>query len=352
MTPIFDLVQPSPRSQTSSRLPPSCPRSPALSVVVACFNEEAVLRELHRRITAVCEGLGDYEVILINDGSRDGTWNLMRQLADADSRLAVINLSRNHGHQLALTAGLTVASGHRVLIIDADLQDPPEILPDMMRLMDEGADVVYGRRRLRQGESCLKTLTAKLFYRLFKHLTEVTIPTDTGDFRLINRRTLDILNSMPEQSRFIRGMVSWIGLKQVPIVYDREPRFAGETKYPFLKMVRFAIDAITGFSIIPLRIASILGIIMGVSSVMMLSYTLGSWAFGRTVEGWTSLSTIVLTISSVQLLVLGIIGEYLGRLYVESKGRPLFLIDTIYTLACESGLDAVTDRANKVVEAL
>jgi dolichol-phosphate mannosyltransferase len=312
---------------------------PALSVVVPCFNEEAALPELHRRITAICEQIGSYEVLFINDGSRDHTWNLMRQLADRDPRLAVINLSRNHGHQLALTAGLTFARGQRILIIDADLQDPPELLPEMMRLMDEGADVVYGQRRRREGETYFKTLTAKLFYRLMRRLTDVDIPQDTGDFRLMSRRSLNILNSMPEQSRFVRGMVSWIGLKQVPLVYDRDPRFAGETKYPFLKMVRFAIDAITGFSIVPLRIASVLGLIMGVTSLIMLSYTLGSWALGKIVEGWTSLSTIVLIVSSVQLMVLGILGEYLGRLYMQSKQRPLFIVDSIYTAPRQASLD-------------
>jgi dolichol-phosphate mannosyltransferase len=275
----------------------------------------------------------DYEIILVNDGSRDGTWNLMCQLADADPHVAAISLSRNHGHQLALTAGLTFARGQRILIIDADLQDPPELLPEMMRLMDEGADIVYGQRRRRQGETPFKRLSAKLFYRLLERITDICIPTDTGDFRLMSRRSLDILNSMPEQSRFVRGMVSWIGLKQVPLAYDRDPRFAGETKYPLLKMVRFGIDAVTGFSIVPLRIASFLGILMAVISLIMLSYTLGSWVIGQTVVGWTSLSTIVLTVSSVQLLVLGILGEYLGRLYMESKGRPLFIIDTVYTSA-------------------
>jgi polyisoprenyl-phosphate glycosyltransferase len=305
----------------------------ALSVVVPCFDEEAGLRELHRRITAICQEIDGYEIILVNDGSRDNTWNLMRQLANVDPHLAVINLSRNHGHQLALTAGLTFARGQRILIIDADLQDPPELLPEMMKLMDEGADVVYGQRRRRQGETPFKTLTAKLFYRLLERLTDVEIPTDTGDFRLMTRRSLDILNSMPEQSRFVRGMVSWIGLKQVPLLYDREPRFAGDTKYPLLKMVRFAIDAITGFSIVPLRVASFIGMVMAVISVAMLAYTIGSWALGGTIQGWTSLSTIMLTVSSVQLLVLGILGEYLGRLYMQSKGRPLFVIDTVYTSA-------------------
>ena len=353
MTPTCNNPIPPPtRLESSSGQLTTDRRSLDLSLVVACFNEEAVLRELHRRITAVCQEISDYEVILVNDGSLDGTWNLMRQLADADPHLVVINLSRNHGHQLALTAGLTFVRGQRILIIDADLQDPPELLPEMMRLMDEGADVVYGQRRRRQGETPFKMLTAKLFYRLLEYLTDVKIPTDTGDFRLMNRRSLDILNSMPEQSRFIRGMVSWIGLKQVPLTYDREPRFAGETKYPLLKMVRFAIDAITGFSIVPLRIASILGMLMGVTSVIMLGYTLGSWAFGRTVQGWTSLSTIVLTMSSVQLLVLGILGEYLGRLYIQSKGRPLFIIDSIYTLARAANQDATTEGTEHVVEAL
>ncbi len=267
----------------------------------------------------------------------------MRQLADGDPHLLAINLSRNHGHQLALTAALTFARGERILIIDADLQDPPELLPEMMRLMDEGADVVYGQRRQRHGETPFKTLTAKLFYRLLGHLTDVRIPMDTGDFRLMSRRSLDILNAMPEQSRFVRGMVSWIGLNQVPLLYDREPRFAGQTKYPLFRMMRFALDAITGFSIVPLRVASILGMVMGVTSVTMLSYTLGSWAFGRTVEGWTSLTTIVLTVSSVQLLVLGILGEYVGRLYMQSKGRPLFIIDTAYSSARALSRNGITE---------
>ena len=321
-----------------------------LSVVVPCFNEEAGLLELHRRVTASCQKIGNYEIILVNDGSRDGTWRLMCRLADADPHLVVVNLSRNHGHQFALTAGLTFARGQRTLIIDADLQDPPELLPQMMSLMDKGADVVYGQRRHRQGETIFKRLTAKLFYRLLDRMTNVDIPADTGDFRLMNRRSLDILNSMPEQARFIRGMVSWIGLKQVPLLYDRHPRFAGETKYRFLKMMRFALDAITGFSIGPLRVASILGLVMGAISLAMLVYTLGSWVLGQTVAGWTSLSTMVLTVSSVQLLVLGILGEYLGRLYMQSKQRPLFVIDTIYTSARAVNRDNATEGDQNAVD--
>jgi hypothetical protein len=220
----------------------------------------------------------------------------------------------------------------------------------MMRLMDDGADVVYGQRRRREGETPFKTLTAKLFYRLMGRLTDVDIPPDTGDFRLMTRRSLDILNSMPEQSRFVRGMVSWIGLKQVPLPYNRDPRFAGETKYPLLMMIRFAIDAITGFSIVPLRVASILGMVMGMISLMMLIYTLGSWALGRVVAGWTSLSTIVLTVSSMQLFVLGILGEYLGRLYIQSKQRPLFIVDAVYTAPREVSPDKTTKGLINAVE--
>jgi polyisoprenyl-phosphate glycosyltransferase len=345
MTPQISTSPVDQRSwpQSSPRPLTIGPRDPKLSVVVPCFNEAAALRELHRRVAAICQEVGEYEVILVNDGSRDGTWSLMRQLADADPHLAVVNLSRNYGHQLALTAGLSFARGQRILIIDADLQDPPELLPEMMRLMDEGADVVYGQRRRRVSETPFKTLTAKGFYRLLQHLADIDIPPDTGDFRLMTRRLLDVLNSMPEQSRFVRGMVSWIGLKQVPLLYDRDARFAGETKYPLLKMVRFAIDAITGFSIVPLRIASILGLVMGVISVIMLSYTIGSWAIGRAVEGWTSLSTIVLAASSAQLLVLGVLGEYLGRIYMQSKQRPLFIVDTVYTSARAVNGDEATE---------
>jgi glycosyltransferase involved in cell wall biosynthesis len=303
---------------------------PRLSVVVPCFDEEAVIRELHRRVTATCGEIGNYELVLVNDGSRDGSWDLMCQIADADPHVIAVNLSRNHGHQLALTAGLSFARGQRILIIDADLQDPPELLPDMMKLMDEGAEIVYGQRRRRAGETAVKTLTSSVFYRLLRRLADVDIPRDTGDFRLMTRRSLDILNSMPEYPRFVRGMVSWIGLKQVPLPYDRDPRFAGNSKYPYLKLVRMAIDAITGFSIVPLRIASILGLVMGMIGLTMLIYTLGSWILGQPPQGWTSLSTIILIIGSAQLLVLGILGEYLGRLYIQSKHRPLYIIDTVY----------------------
>jgi glycosyltransferase involved in cell wall biosynthesis len=308
---------------------------PRLSVVVPCFNEEAGLPELYRRLTAACGAVADtrYEIVLVNDGSSDSTLRVMRMLSSKDSHVITVNLSRNYGHQLALTAGLRLASGERVLIIDADLQDPPELLSEMMALVDAGADVVYGQRRHREAESPFKLASAKIFYRLLRRLTDVDIPRDTGDFRLMTHRAVQFFNDMPEQHRFVRGMISWIGLAQVPLLYDREPRFAGTTKYPLIKMVRFAVDAITGFSMMPLRAASILGLIMGLISMVMVAYTLGSWFFGRTVEGWTSLTTIFLVLSSAQLLFLGVLGEYLGRLYMQAKQRPLYIVESIYRVA-------------------
>ena len=304
-----------------------------LSIVVPCYNEEAVLGELHQRLTAVCRTLGQpYEIILVNDGSEDRTWPIMTTLADEDSHVVAVNLSRNHGHQLALTAGLSVCRGARVLIIDADLQDPPELLAEMLRMMDEqGADVVYGQRRTRSGETRLKVATAAGFYRLIEKLTDVPIPRDTGDFRLMSRRALDVLASMPERHRFIRGMVSWIGLRQVPLLYDRQPRFAGTTKYPLRKMIRFAVDAITAFSIKPLQLASLAGVASASVSLALAAYSLIAFVLRSTVTGWTSLMAVITFIGSVQLLVMGVFGEYLGRMYEEVKGRPLFIISDVFS---------------------
>ena len=303
----------------------------ALSVVVPCFNEQDNLSELHRRLSSVCEdAVGEgYEIVLINDGSKDRTWDKIKALTERDSRVAGVNLSRNHGHQLALTAGLSVCRGDRVLIIDADLQDPPELLPDMMRLMDDGADVVYGQREHRDGESWFKTASASLFYRLMDRMGEVKIPVDTGDFRLMSRRALEILNAMPERNRFIRGMVSWIGLEQVPIRYCRQARFAGDTKYPLRSMLSLAADAITSFSTLPLRLASQLGMVLGFMGIFVLLYIFYSWAVGNVIEGWTSVISLVLILGSVQLFVIGILGEYLGRMFIEMKQRPLFIIDEV-----------------------
>lgn len=319
-----------------------------LSVVVPCYNEEEGVRELHRRVTAVCQAcVGNaYELVLVNDGSSDATWKLMCELSEFDKNVVAVNLSRNHGHQLALSAGLQMCRGERIFIIDADLQDPPELLPKMMERMDNGCDVVFGQRIKREGETAFKKASAFAFYRLLNRMVDIDIPRDTGDFRLMSRRAVDILNSMPEHHRFIRGMVSWIGMRQEALPYERAARFAGETKYPLSKMIRFAIDAITGFSVRPLRLASYLGFCFGIATLLLLAYVLVHYFLGNTVEGWTSLAVIILALGSVQLFVAGVMGEYLGRLYIESKRRPLFVIQEV---VCSTELTQETSTASRKV---
>jgi glycosyltransferase involved in cell wall biosynthesis len=303
---------------------------PALSVVAPCYDEQDALPEFVRRVGAVLDGLGgSSEIVLVDDGSRDRTWQVMTDAAANDPRIVAVRLMRNHGHQLALTAGLTVCRGERILIIDADLQDPPELVADMMVLMDHGADVVYGQRRQREGDSLFKRATAAAFYRLIGRLTDVQIPLDAGDFRLITRRVLDLLIAMPERHRFIRGMVAWIGGKQVPLVYDRQARVAGESKYPLAKMVRFAADAITAFSVVPLMASMTIGWVMAAIGFAFFIYSIVGWLLGANLPGWTSLMAAVGLLGGMQFLMLGIIGAYLGRLYDQSKGRPLFMIRDI-----------------------
>lgn len=306
-------------------------KGPFVSAVVPCYNEQDCIAELYGRLSAACKEVAedDYEIILINDGSKDSTWSLIEQMSNRDPRVIGVNLSRNHGHQLALTAGLSIAQGERIFIIDADLQDPPELLAPMMARIDAGTDVVFGQRRRREGETLFKRVTASMFYRFLDYLTEFPVPRDTGDFRLITRRALEAFLAMPEQYRFVRGMVSWIGYRQEAFVYDRASRFAGTTSYPFVKMLGLAVDAITGFSIQPLRLASHFGILLATLSVPLIAYIIISWISGRTVEGWTSLMAIVVMLGSVQMLVLGLIGEYLGRTYMQTKGRPLFIVQDI-----------------------
>jgi dolichol-phosphate mannosyltransferase len=304
----------------------------ALSIVVPCFNEEACLPELHRRLTAAAQqAVGeDYELVLINDGSADGSWPAMQRLAETDGHLLAINLSRNHGHQLALTAGLDLCRGDKILIIDADLQDPPELLSPMLDAMrEQSADVVYGVRRSRAGETAFKRATAHGFYRLLSRATEIEIPLDTGDFRLMSRRALEAFLAMPEQARFIRGMVSWIGFRQVPLAYDREQRFAGSTKYPFGKMLRFALDALTGFSSAPLKLASHAGLALSLGSLLIIAYIGWAWFTDRNIQGWTSLMLVVVILGAVQMFVLALMGEYIGRLYNEVKGRPLYIVQEV-----------------------
>lgn len=302
-----------------------------LSAVVPCYNEQDGVEELYRRLSRTCrDTVGDsHEIVLVNDGSRDGTLAALQALADRDPHVVVVNLSRNHGHQLALTAGLSVACGDLIFILDADLQDPPELLPEMLARIEDGADVVYGQRRERAGESAFKKLSAKAFYRLISRLSAVDIPVDTGDFRLMTRRVLEVLAAMPEQHRFVRGMVSWVGFRQEPLLYDRDPRFAGETKYPLRKMIGFASDALTGFSVVPLRLAFYLGLLGGLASVALLLYSLIAYMLDDTVTGWTSMMTVVLFVSSIQMIMLGILGEYVGRIFMQSKQRPLFVIESV-----------------------
>jgi glycosyltransferase involved in cell wall biosynthesis len=311
-----------------------------LSIVVPCFNEEACLPRLHERLTAAARTTfgEDYEIVLVNDGSRDRSWQIMRGLAAADPHLVAVNLSRNHGHQLALTAGLDLARGDMILVIDADLQDPPELLADMVETMRrEDADVVYGVRKSRKGETAFKRATAHGFYRLLARATEVDIPLDAGDFRLMSRRALDVLLAMPEQARFIRGMVAWIGFRQLPILYDRDERFAGATKYPFGRMLRFALDALTGFSSAPLKLASHAGLALSVGSLLIILYIFYAWVAGRSIQGWTSLMLVVVVLGAVQMFVLALMGEYIGRLYNEAKRRPLYIVQEIEGAADRTG---------------
>jgi len=303
-----------------------------LSIVVPCFNEEACLGELHRRLSAAARDAAgdDYELVLVNDGSRDASWPAMRAMAAEDSHVVAVNLSRNHGHQLALTAGLDLCRGDTILIIDADLQDPPELLPSMLAAMREAdADVVYGVRKSRAGETAFKRATAHGFYRLLSRATEVDIPLDAGDFRLMSRRALDALLAMPEQARFIRGMVAWIGFRQVPFAYDRAERFAGSTKYPLKKMMRFALDALTGFSSAPLKLASHAGLWLSLGSVLLIIYIAYAWIAGQSIQGWTSLMLVVVVLGAIQMFVLALQGEYIGRLYNEAKRRPLYIVQEV-----------------------
>jgi polyisoprenyl-phosphate glycosyltransferase len=303
---------------------------PGVSVVVPCFNEQAALPLFIDRMVGVCEALGQtYEIVLVNDGSRDGTWGLIQAACAERPQIVGVNLARNHGHQLAVSAGLRLARGARVMVIDADLQDPPELLGEMMRLCDEGADVVYGRRRSRADESAFKLASASLFYRLLSSLSQVEIPRDVGDFRLMTRRTVDRLNDMPEQDRFIRGMVSWLGGKQTEIVYDRDPRAAGESGYTLAKMWKLASCALTSFSTAPLRLASMLAVLGVFLGLAVAIYALIGFFTGHVTPGWTSLALMLVLFGIGQLACLGIVGSYVGRIYMQVKGRPLFLIDEV-----------------------
>jgi glycosyltransferase involved in cell wall biosynthesis len=300
-----------------------------ISVVVPCYNEEDVIRETHARLSAVLAGMTGtaYEIIYTDDGSRDRTPELLEQIQAGDPTVRVLRLSRNFGHQIALTAGLEHAAGDAVVVIDADLQDPPEVIPEMVARWRDGYEVVYGMRTDRPGETSFKLWTAKIFYRLMNRLSETKMPLDAGDFRLMDRKVVAALLAMPERDRFLRGMVSWVGFRQVALLYARAPRHAGVGKYPFWKMVRFAADGVLSFSLMPLRLAVLTGFLAigmamaGIIYAVLLRLYTTDW-----VRGWASIFVAVLFMGGVQLISLGIIGEYIGRIYGEVKHRPLYLL--------------------------
>jgi dolichol-phosphate mannosyltransferase len=304
------------------------PARPAVSVVAPCFNEEEVLPEFLRRVGLVCAALGtSYEIVLVDDGSRDATWRIIAAAAAQDPCILGLRLRRNHGHQLALSAGIAAATGDVQLLIDADLQDPPELLPEMLALLRaERADVVYGQRRKRAGETVFKRASAAFFYRFLRAMSDVDIPADTGDFRLITRETAVLLARMPEQDRFLRGMVAWLGGRQVPLLYDRDERHAGVTKYPLKRMLKLANDAMTSFSRRPLQIATTAGIVTAVISLAIGGVSILLWALGVTIPGWTSLMAVLGLFNAMQFMMLGIMGEYIGRLFAQSRARPLFMV--------------------------
>ena len=306
--------------------------APVLSLVLPLFNEEATIPELDRRLRAfladVGSGVGEsWEVIFVNDGSRDRSPALLKELAKAEPRYKVLSLARNFGHQMAITAGLDRAAGEAVVVMDADLQDPPEVVRQMVAKWREGYDVVFGVRSRRHGESAFKKLTAALFYRLLRAmLGDVSIPVDAGDFRLMSRPVVLTLRALRERHRFVRGLVWWVGFRQTAVTYERPGRFAGETKYPLRRMLRFAIDGITSFSTVPLRMATWLGLLAGMVAIGGVGWALYSKFFGGVVRGWTTIMILVGLGSSAQLLMTGILGEYVGRIYEEVKRRPLYVV--------------------------
>ncbi|WP_156840024.1 glycosyltransferase family 2 protein [Novosphingobium aquimarinum] len=317
-----------------------------ISIVVPCYNEEEVLKETLPSLDRLCDSQPgfDFEIVYVDDGSRDATFELLCEAARADPRLRVIRFARNFGHQIAVTAGIDATRGDAVVLIDADLQDPPEVVNDMIAKWQEGYDVVYGMRMSRAGESTFKLATARGFYRLLNRLSEVEIPLDTGDFRLMSRPVVDVLKAMPERHRFVRGMVAWIGFRQIALPYVRVERVAGTSKYPLRKMLRFAIDGILSFSTKPLQLSVALGLIAATLAILGIFYALALRVFTSIwVEGWTALMIAVLFIGGVQLFSLGILGEYVGRIYSEVKRRPLYVVGERVGFDDERGAATVTE---------
>lgn len=310
--------------------------APLLSVVVPLFNEEGNVAPLLDRLSAILSALPQhpsYEIVLVNDGSSDGTLENIRTQMQGRPHIVLVNLSRNFGHQLAATAGLDLARGQAVILMDGDLQDPPELIAQFLQRWRDGYDVVYAVRRTRKGESRFKVITASVFYRIIKRLTNVAIPVDTGDFRLMSRRVVDALKKARERHRFLRGMVSWTGFRQTGVEYDRDERLSGETKYPLRKMLKFAIDAITSFSDVPLRFASYLGFTVStaafVYAIIIILFKAFRWGTPEYARGWASTMVVILFLGGIQLIGIGILGEYLGRIYDEVKARPLYVVADI-----------------------
>lgn len=301
---------------------------PIYTVVIPVFNEEAVTEECHRRIKEVMDAEGEpFELIFVNDGSSDRTMKILERLSIEDQHVRIISLSRNFGHQIAISAGMDFAKGDAVVVMDADLQDPPEVIRRMIEKWKEGFHVVYGKRIKREGETLFKKLSAYFFYRFLKKLTKIDIPIDVGDFRLIDRSVCDAMKKVREKKRFVRGLISWLGFTQAEVLYKREKRFAGSTKYPLHKMIHFMLDAVTSFSSIPLKIATIIGSLVSMSGFVYLIIVLYQRLFtDKTIQGWTSILSVTLIFNGIILLILGVIGEYIGRIYDESKNRPLYII--------------------------
>ena len=307
-----------------------------ISIVIPMYYEEEVAEECYKRITEVLKRVEDYdyELICVNDGSKDRTLSILEELASKDERLKVISFSRNFGHQCAVTAGLKYVTGDCAVIIDADMQDPPELIPDMLKLWEAGNEVIYGKRKTRDGETFFKLFTAKMFYKILNALSDVEIPKDTGDFRLVDKKVIDVINSMPEHNKFLRGLWGWIGFKQVAFEYERKDRFAGKTKYPLKKMLKLASDGIIGFSTKPLKLVGGLGIISIFLSFVILIYAILSFVFrwNNLTSGWASIMVAITFFSGVQLLSIWIMSEYIGRIYDESKSRPQYIIDKVINI--------------------
>ena len=302
-----------------------------ISVVVPMYYEEEVAKQCYDRLKQTLSKIEnyEYEIIFVNDGSKDKTLEILEGIAKEDEKVKIISFSRNFGHQAAVTAGIKYVTGDAVVIIDADLQDPPELIPEMLKYWEEGNEVIYGKRKTRKGESAFKLLTAKMFYKTLNMLSDVEIPKDTGDFRLVDRKVVDVVNSMPEHNKFLRGLFSWVGFKQMPYEYERQERYAGKTKYPIKKMLKLASDGIISFSTKPLKIVGGLGILTIILSIGILIYSLISYIFNlnQLTAGWTSIMVAITLFSGVQLLSIWIIAEYIARIYDDTQKRPEYIID-------------------------